>query len=73
MNLSFDPEVQKLIDERVQSGLYAAPEDVIAVALLSLDQQEWLGDFALGELDSFLSVGEQSIKKEGTLEGDEAF
>lgn len=73
MNLSLDPEVQKLIDERVKSGLYASPEDVVAAALLTLDQQEWLGDFASGELDDLLAEGEQSITQEGTLDGNEAF
>jgi Arc/MetJ-type ribon-helix-helix transcriptional regulator len=73
MNLSLDPEVQKLIDERVKSGLYATPEDVVAAALLTLDQQEWLGDFASGELDSLLAEGEKSIMQEGTLDGNEAY
>ncbi|MGH9550696.1 MAG: ribbon-helix-helix domain-containing protein [Terriglobales bacterium] len=73
MNLSLDPEVQKLIDERVKSGRYGSAEDVIAAALLTLDQQERVGDFGPGELDALLAEGEQSIEKEGTLDGDEAF
>lgn len=40
---------------------------------LSLDQQEWLGDFAPGELDELLAEGEQSISQDGTLDGNEAF
>ena len=71
--LSLDPEVQKLIDERVKSGRYATPEDVVAAALLTLDQQEWLGEFAPGELDELLAEGEQSITQDGTLDGTEAF
>lgn len=73
MDLSLNPQVQKLIDERVKSGKYATPEDVIAAALLTLDQQEWLGDFDSGELDTLLAEGEQSITEDGTLDGDEAF
>lgn len=72
MNLSLDPELQKLIDERVKSGRYATAEDVVAAALLTLDQQEWFGDFASGELDTLLAEGEQSITEEGTLDGNEA-
>jgi putative addiction module CopG family antidote len=72
MNLSLDPEVQKLIDERVKSGRYATPEEVVAAALLTLDQQEWLSDFARGELDELLAEGERSITEEGTLDGHEA-
>jgi putative addiction module CopG family antidote len=73
MNLSLDPEVQKLIDERVKSGLYATPEDVVAAALLSLDQQESLGDFAAGELDDLLAEGEKSIAEEEDLDGNDAY
>ena len=73
MNLSLDPKLQKLIDERVKSGKYARPEDVVAAALLTLDQQERFGDFAMGELDVLLAEGERSIAKDGTLDGDEAF
>jgi putative addiction module CopG family antidote len=73
MNLSLDPKVQKLIDERVKSGLYATPEDVVAAALLTLDQQESLGDFAAGELDALLAEGEKSIAQEEALDGNEAY
>lgn len=73
LNLSLGPEAQKLIDELVKSGRYATPEDVVAAALLTLDQQEWLGEFAPGELAGLLAEGEQSLAEEGTLDGDEAF
>ena len=73
MNLSLDPEVQKLIDERVKSGRYATPEDVVAAALLTLDQQEWLGDFSPGEVDAMLAEGERSIEQQDTLDGHDAF
>ena len=71
--MNLDPKLQKLIDERVKSGKYASPEDVVAAALLTLDQQERFGDFAVGELDDLLAEGERSIEKDGPLDGDEAF
>ncbi len=70
--MNLDPKVQKLIDERVKSGQYATPEDVVAAALLTLDQQECLGDFAQGELNELLTVGEVSIALDGPLDGDGA-
>jgi antitoxin ParD1/3/4 len=73
MNLSLNPEVQRLIQQWVQSGKYATPEDVIAAALMTLDQQERFGDFEPGELDELLGEGERSIEAEGTLDGEEAF
>lgn len=71
MNLS--PEIMKMIEERLRTGRYDSRETVIAAALLSLEQQEVLGDFDTGELDELLADGERSITEEGTLDGEEAF
>jgi antitoxin ParD1/3/4 len=73
MELSLSPDVQKLINERVNSGKYPTPEDVVAAAIMALDQQEHFGDFQAGELDTLLAEGERSIEEDGTLAGDEAF
>ena len=73
MNLSLPPDVQKLINEQVNSGKYAIPEDVVAAALVALDQQEQFGDFETGELDTLLAEGERGTEREGTLDGEEAF
>ena len=60
MNLSLPPQIQRLIDERVKSGKYGTPEDVVAAAVAHLDQQERFGDFEPGELDRLLQEGEDS-------------
>jgi antitoxin ParD1/3/4 len=73
MNLSLSEDVQKLIDQRVRSGQYATPEDVVPAALNTLEQQEQFGDFPPEDLDALLAEGERSIEQEGTLDGDEAF
>jgi len=73
MILSLKPDVQKLIEERVTSGQYSTPEDVVAAAIKALDQQEQFGDFEAGELDNLLAEGERSIEQESALDGDEAF
>jgi antitoxin ParD1/3/4 len=70
--ISLKPEVQKLIDDRVNSGKYSSPEDVVVAAIRALDQQEHFGDFAAGELDELLAEGERSIEQEGSLDGEEA-
>ncbi len=72
MNLSVNPDVQKLIDERVDSGRYASPEEVVEAAVLALDQLESFGNVEAGELDCLQAEGEQSIEQEGTLDGDDA-
>jgi antitoxin ParD1/3/4 len=73
MNVSLKPDVQRLIDERVNSGKYASPEEVLEAAVLALDQLENFGDFEAGELDTLLAEGEQSIQQQGTLDGEDAF
>jgi Arc/MetJ-type ribon-helix-helix transcriptional regulator len=73
MNLSLSSNIQKLIDKRVKSGQYATAEDVVAAAILTLEQQERFGDFAPGEVEELLAEGERSIEQEGTIDGEEAF
>jgi hypothetical protein len=81
MNLALKPDVQKRIVERVTSGKYSSPEDVVAAAIMALDhaaimalhQQEQFGQFEAGELDKLLAEGERSIKQHGPLDGERAF
>ena len=73
MNVSLKPDVQKRIEERVQSGKYSSPEEVVEAAILALDQLEHFGDFEAGELDRLLAEGEESVKQHGTLDGEDAF
>jgi antitoxin ParD1/3/4 len=73
MNVSLKPDVQKLIDERVNSGKYSSPEEVVEAAVRALDQLETFGDFEAGELDRLVAEGERSIERDGTLDGEEAF
>ena len=73
MNLTLRPEIQKLIDARVASGEYPTPEDVVAAAVASLDQQERLSDFPPGELDALLAVGDEEIERGDVLDGEEVF
>lgn len=73
MKLTLDPQLQEFVEERTRSGGYASPEDVIRAAFPLLKQQEETGNFAPGELDALLMAGEESIAREGTLDGDEAF
>jgi antitoxin ParD1/3/4 len=73
MNVSLKPDVQKLIDERVNSGKYSSPEDVVEAAIIALDHFENFGDFDADELDGLLAEGEQSIVQDGALDGEDAF
>lgn len=73
MNLSLNPEMQRYVEEKVRSGEYASPEQVLEAGLVALKQQDSFGDFAPGELDELLAEGERSIEREGTIPASEVF
>jgi Arc/MetJ-type ribon-helix-helix transcriptional regulator len=52
MQISIPPQVQKLVEDRVRSGQYARPEDVVAAAILSLEQQERASTLTRPELEA---------------------
>ncbi len=60
MNVVITPQLQRLIEERMKSGRYATPEDVVTAALYSLDRNENFGEFEPGEFDQLLAKGENS-------------
>jgi len=72
MDIHFDPEMQKFIEERLRSGAYGSPEEIVLAGLGALRQQEYLGDFAPGELDFLLAEGENDIAAARVLGADEA-
>ncbi len=73
MELSLPAKFRKLIDDRVRSGKYATPEDVIKAALTTLDQNDRFGDFAAGELDRLIAEGEESLKRDGAIPAADVF
>jgi putative addiction module CopG family antidote len=62
MNLPLDSNARKLITERVKSGKYASPEEVVTAALHALHRDERSGEFDAGEWDKLLAEGEASGK-----------
>src|SRR4051812_43098543 len=73
MHLTLSPETQKLIDDRVKTGKYSTPEDVVAAAVANLAQQETFGDFAPGWLNELLAEGGPDIGRDDVLDLDQAF
>lgn len=73
MQITLPSDVEKAVREKLDSGAFSNPEDVVRAALVALRQQEDYGDFQAGEMDQLLADGESSIEKDGTLDGDAAF
>ena len=70
ITLKLPPDVRSFIEEKVRTGRYRSPEEVVKAGLAALMQQP--DDFSAGEWDDLLAEGEASIKRYGTLDGDEA-
>jgi len=73
MNISLSPDLQRLVQDEVESGAYETPEDVVAAALVTLQQVREYNDFAPGELDKLLEAGKKRSELEGTIPADQVF
>jgi antitoxin ParD1/3/4 len=73
MNLTLPPEIQRSIEDRVNSSKYPTPEDVVTAGIMALSQQERMSAFTPGKLDKLLSVVDGEIERGEVLDGDEVF
>jgi putative addiction module CopG family antidote len=60
MNVTLGPAAQRMIEERMRTGAYASPEEVVTAALAALQRDEAPGDFDAGEMEKLLDAGERS-------------
>ncbi|CAM2064650.1 Type II toxin-antitoxin system ParD family antitoxin [Sulfidibacter corallicola] len=69
MHISLTPELEKLIQSKVETGLYNNPSEVICEALRFMEQnQDQVHYMKLNTLRSLLADGERQIaENEGTL------
>lgn len=73
MNLSLKPSTRRFIEQKLKSGRYASAEELLEAGLVALQQQEAVGDFEPGELDTLIAEGEASIKREGVVDASKVF
>jgi antitoxin ParD1/3/4 len=57
MNISLTPELEKLIDERVKSGLYNSASEVVREGLRLLQERDQLKQMKLEELRRQIQIG----------------
>ena len=57
MNVSLTPELEKLVNERVRSGMYASSSEVVREALRLLNAQEELRRQKLEDLRKEIQIG----------------
>lgn len=72
MTIKLTPTIRKLVERRVKTGQFASPTAVIEAGLAALEERESQGDFSKGELAKLIAEGEESIRRHGLLDGEEA-
>ncbi|MDB5332957.1 MAG: addiction module antidote protein family [Phycisphaerales bacterium] len=63
MQLSLAPELEQFVADKVASGRYAAPAEVVSAALSLLKEQEELEAAELEELRKEIAVGLEQIER----------
>lgn len=62
MNISLSPELERLINEKVSSGLYNSASEVISESLRLLHEQDLLKQIRRDELRREIMLGAEQIK-----------
>jgi antitoxin ParD1/3/4 len=57
MNVSLTPELEQLVQRKVQSGRYLSASEVVREALRLLEERDQLRELQLEELRRFVAVG----------------
>lgn len=62
MNVSLTPELERLVNEKVQSGLYNSASEVVREGLRLLQEQDILKEIRRNELRREVMMGKEQIK-----------
>jgi antitoxin ParD1/3/4 len=72
VNVSLTPALEKLIQEKLNTGLYNSASEVIREALRLLEEQDLLRRMKLEELRRDIAVGIEEADQGKLIEGKEA-
>ncbi len=72
VSVNLNKNARKLVQQKLKSGNYAPPEDVVLAGLNLLSAVPW-DKLEPGELAALVDEGEESIRQYGTIDGAEAF
>jgi antitoxin ParD1/3/4 len=72
MNISLTPELEKLIEERVKSGMYTSASEVVREGLRLLQERDLLKQIKLDELRRQIQIGVDASSRGEVVSEDEA-
>jgi antitoxin ParD1/3/4 len=73
MIVSLTPELEQLVEEKVSSGLYNSPSEVIQEALRLLRERDELKEMRRAELRREIARGLEAAERGELISGDEVF
>jgi antitoxin ParD1/3/4 len=73
MNVSLTPELEKLVTEKVESGLYQSASEVIREGLRLLDNQDRIREVHLNEVRRKIEAGLDQLDRGEGIPGDQAY
>ena len=71
MNVNLTPELERLIRDKVASGLYNNQSEVVREALRLLEEQDRLRELHVARLRAALAEGLEQADRGETLDGEE--
>ena len=71
MKVLLSSELEELVNEKVESGLYASADEVIREGLRLLREQDELKRLRLEELRREIARGMEQVERDELLDGDE--
>lgn len=72
MNVSLPPELERLVAEKVEAGLYESPSDMVAKGLALLLESENAKAAARAKLDAMIQVGLDQLDRGEGIEWSKA-
>jgi antitoxin ParD1/3/4 len=73
MNVSLTPELEKLVERKVQSGRYQSASEVIREGLRLLDDQDRLRELHLSEVRKKIQAGLDELDRGEGIPGEEVY
>lgn len=73
MKVSLTPQLQKLVDQKVASGFYESPSEVVREALRLLEERDRLSGTRLADLREKIATGLQDLDEGRPLSADEVY
>jgi antitoxin ParD1/3/4 len=72
MNISLTPALEKMVQEKVDSGLYNSASEVMREALRLLNEQDEIRKMRVEELRKDIQLGLDDIRNGRVVDGEEA-